>query len=73
MTYPFSAYIHVIDIDADAALADFRSFYALYDCGTRIDPTIIEGQVMAAQPRTMLSPWGRKPPIIIGATARLAP
>ena len=45
MTYPFGAYICVMDIDADTGVADIRSFYALDDCGTRINPMIIEGQI----------------------------
>jgi aerobic carbon-monoxide dehydrogenase large subunit len=45
MTYPFGAYICVMDIDVDTGVADVRSFYALDDCGTRINPMIIEGQV----------------------------
>jgi carbon-monoxide dehydrogenase large subunit len=45
MTYPFGAYICVMDIDVDTGVADIRSFYALDDCGTRINPMIIEGQV----------------------------
>ena len=45
MTYPFGAYICVLDIDVDTGESDIRSFYALDDCGTRINPMIIEGQV----------------------------
>lgn len=45
MTYPFGAYICVVDIDVDTGVTDVRSFYALDDCGTRINPMIIEGQV----------------------------
>lgn len=45
MTYPFGAYICVLDIDVDTGETDIRSFYALDDCGTRINPMIIEGQV----------------------------
>ena len=45
MTYPFGAYICVLDIDVDTGVSDVRSFYALDDCGTRINPMIIEGQV----------------------------
>ncbi|MDF1776914.1 MAG: aerobic carbon-monoxide dehydrogenase large subunit [Rhizobiaceae bacterium] len=45
MTYPFGAYICVVDIDVDTGVTDIRSFYALDDCGTRINPMIIEGQV----------------------------
>ena len=45
MTYPFGAYICVMDIDVDTGVADIRQFYALDDCGTRINPMVIEGQV----------------------------
>ncbi|NRB18838.1 MAG: carbon-monoxide dehydrogenase large subunit [Rhodobacteraceae bacterium] len=45
MTYPFGAYVCVMDIDVDTGVPDIRRFYALDDCGTRINPMIIEGQV----------------------------
>jgi len=45
MTYPFGAYICVVDVDVDTGVVDVRRFYALDDCGTRINPMIIEGQV----------------------------
>ncbi|WP_294532936.1 aerobic carbon-monoxide dehydrogenase large subunit [uncultured Rhodoblastus sp.] len=45
MTYPFGAYFCVMDIDVDTGAAKVRRFYALDDCGTRINPMIIEGQV----------------------------
>jgi carbon-monoxide dehydrogenase large subunit len=45
MTYPFGAYICVADIDVDTGVTSIRRFYALDDCGTRINPMIIEGQV----------------------------
>jgi len=45
MTYPFGAYFCVMDIDVDTGVAKTRRFYALDDCGTRINPMIIEGQV----------------------------
>ena len=45
MTYPFGAYICVMEIDVDTGTHDVRHFYALDDCGTRINPMIIEGQV----------------------------
>jgi carbon-monoxide dehydrogenase large subunit len=45
MTYPFGAYFCVMDIDIDTGVAKTRRFYALDDCGTRINPLIIEGQV----------------------------
>ena len=45
MTYPFGAYVCVVDIDVDSGVTDIRRFYALDDCGTRINPMVIEGQV----------------------------
>ncbi|MFN3687663.1 aerobic carbon-monoxide dehydrogenase large subunit [Salinarimonas sp.] len=45
MTYPFGAYFCVMDIDVDTGVYKVRRFYALDDCGTRINPMIIEGQV----------------------------
>jgi aerobic carbon-monoxide dehydrogenase large subunit len=45
MTYPFGAYICVADIDVDTGVTKVRRFYALDDCGTRINPMIIEGQI----------------------------
>jgi len=45
MTYPFGAYICVMDVDVDTGVCTVRRFYALDDCGTRINPMIIEGQV----------------------------
>jgi carbon-monoxide dehydrogenase large subunit len=45
MTYPFGAYIAVMEIDADTGEHEVRQFYALDDCGTRINPMVIEGQV----------------------------
>ncbi|HEY1545719.1 MAG TPA: aerobic carbon-monoxide dehydrogenase large subunit [Xanthobacteraceae bacterium] len=44
-TFPFGAYICVVDIDVDTGESKVRRFYALDDCGTRINPMIIEGQV----------------------------
>ncbi|MDZ7710595.1 MAG: aerobic carbon-monoxide dehydrogenase large subunit [Roseovarius sp.] len=45
MTYPFGAYICVMEVDVDTGETQVRQFYALDDCGTRINPMVIEGQV----------------------------
>jgi carbon-monoxide dehydrogenase large subunit len=45
LTFPFGAYICVADIDPDTAKVKVRRFVAVDDCGTRINPMIIEGQV----------------------------
>lgn len=44
-TFPYGAYFCVTDIDIDTGEAKIRRFYALDDCGTRINPMIIEGQI----------------------------
>jgi len=45
MTYPFGAYVCVVEVDVDTGVTEVRRFYALDDCGTRINPMVIEGQV----------------------------
>ena len=45
LTYPYGAYICVVDIDPGTAVVKVRRFVAVDDCGTRINPMIIEGQV----------------------------
>lgn len=45
LTYPHGAYICVVDVDPDTAQVKVRRFVAVDDCGTRINPMIIEGQV----------------------------
>jgi carbon-monoxide dehydrogenase large subunit len=45
MTYPFGAYVCVVDVDRHTGEVAVRQFHALDDCGTRINPMIIEGQV----------------------------
>ncbi len=45
LTFPFGAYICVVDIDPGTGKVTVRRFIAVDDCGTRINPIIIEGQV----------------------------
>jgi carbon-monoxide dehydrogenase large subunit len=45
LTFPFGAYICVVDVDPGTAVVKVRRFIAVDDCGTRINPMIIEGQV----------------------------
>src|SRR3569623_637821 len=44
-TYPYGAYLCVVDVDRYTGETKVRRFYALDDCGTRINPMIIEGQI----------------------------
>ncbi|MFJ9732430.1 aerobic carbon-monoxide dehydrogenase large subunit [Streptomyces sp. NPDC101169] len=45
LTFPFGAYICVADVDAGTGQVKVRRFIAVDDCGNRINPTIVEGQV----------------------------
>lgn len=44
-TFPSGAYLCVVDIDRFTGETKVRRFYALDDCGVRINPMIIEGQI----------------------------
>jgi aerobic carbon-monoxide dehydrogenase large subunit len=45
LTYPFGAYICVVDVDAGTGEVKVRRFIAVDDCGVRINPMIVEGQI----------------------------
>jgi carbon-monoxide dehydrogenase large subunit len=45
LTFPFGAYVCVVDIDPETACVRVRRFVAVDDCGVRINPMIVEGQI----------------------------
>ena len=45
MTYPFGAYICVVEIDRGTGQVDVKRFIAVDDCGVRINPMVVEGQM----------------------------
>jgi carbon-monoxide dehydrogenase large subunit len=45
LTFPFGAYICVVDVDPGTGKVTVRRFIAVDDCGVRINPMIVEGQV----------------------------
>jgi carbon-monoxide dehydrogenase large subunit len=45
LTYPFGAYLCVVDVDPGTGQVKVRRFVAVDDCGVRINPMIVEGQV----------------------------
>jgi carbon-monoxide dehydrogenase large subunit len=48
LTFPFGSYICVVDIDKDTGEVKIRRFVAVDDCGTIINPMIVEGQIHGA-------------------------
>ena len=45
LTYPFGSYICVVDIDRGTGEVKVRRFVAVDDCGVRINPMVVEGQI----------------------------
>jgi carbon-monoxide dehydrogenase large subunit len=46
LTFPYGAYICVVDVDPGTGEVKLRRFISVDDCGVRINPTIVEGQIM---------------------------
>jgi len=45
LTFPFGAYVCVVDIDRGTGQVKIREFLAIDDCGTIINPMIVDGQI----------------------------
>jgi carbon-monoxide dehydrogenase large subunit len=45
MTYPFGTYVVVVQVDEDTGEWKVRRVVAVDDCGVRINPMIVEGQI----------------------------
>jgi len=45
MTYPFGTYAVVVDVDKGTGQIKVRRMVAVDDCGVRINPMIVEGQI----------------------------
>jgi aerobic carbon-monoxide dehydrogenase large subunit len=45
LTFPFGAYVCVVDVDPETAKVKVRRFVAIDDCGVQINPMIVEGQI----------------------------
>jgi aerobic carbon-monoxide dehydrogenase large subunit len=46
MTYPFGTYVVVVEVDRQTGEWKVRRLVAVDDCGVRINPMIVEGQIM---------------------------
>ncbi|MDQ3662407.1 MAG: xanthine dehydrogenase family protein molybdopterin-binding subunit [Actinomycetota bacterium] len=44
-TYPSGAHIAVVEVDTETGLVDLTKYVAVDDCGTQINPTIVQGQI----------------------------
>jgi carbon-monoxide dehydrogenase large subunit len=45
LTYPYGSYVVVVEVDAETGVWKVRQMVALDDCGVRINPMIVEGQI----------------------------
>ena len=45
LTFPFGTYVVVVEVDADTGEWKVRRMVAVDDCGVRINPMIVEGQI----------------------------
>ncbi len=45
LLYPFGTHVAVVEIDQDTGLVEMRKFFSVDDCGPRISPVLVEGQV----------------------------
>jgi len=45
LVYPFGAHVAVVEIDRETGQVRVRDFVAVDDCGVRVSPTLVDGQV----------------------------
>ncbi|HZO92608.1 MAG TPA: aerobic carbon-monoxide dehydrogenase large subunit [Candidatus Baltobacteraceae bacterium] len=45
LTFPYGAYLAVVDVDRETGEVAVRRFLAIDDCGTVINPMVVEGQI----------------------------
>jgi len=46
LTWPFAAYVTTVEVDPETGVWDVLRMVAVDDCGVRINPMIVEGQIM---------------------------
>jgi carbon-monoxide dehydrogenase large subunit len=44
-TFPFGAHICVVEVDTETGFVKIRDYFGVDDCGTVINPTIVDGQL----------------------------
>ncbi|HEY7040728.1 MAG TPA: molybdopterin cofactor-binding domain-containing protein [Methylomirabilota bacterium] len=45
LVYPFGAHVAVVEVDRDTGRIDLRGYVSVDDCGTRVSPMLVDGQV----------------------------
>jgi len=45
LVYPFGAHVAVVEVDRETGRVTLRDYVAVDDCGTRISPMLVDGQV----------------------------
>jgi carbon-monoxide dehydrogenase large subunit len=45
LVYPFGAHVAVVEVDRDSGAVRLRDYVSVDDCGVRISPTLVSGQV----------------------------
>jgi carbon-monoxide dehydrogenase large subunit len=45
LVYPFGAHVAVVEVEPETGLVSIREYYSVDDCGPRISPNLVEGQV----------------------------
>jgi len=45
LVYPFGAHVAVVEVDRDTGRVTLRDFTSVDDCGVRVSPLLVEGQV----------------------------
>ena len=43
--YPFGTHVAVVEIERDTGIVRLREFYSVDDCGPRVSPLLVEGQI----------------------------
>ncbi|SFK73900.1 xanthine dehydrogenase family protein molybdopterin-binding subunit [Geodermatophilus ruber] len=47
-SYPYSAHVAVVEVDAETGVVDLFEFHAVDDCGNVVSPRFVEGQLYGA-------------------------
>jgi carbon-monoxide dehydrogenase large subunit len=45
LVYPFGAHVAVVEVDRDTGAVSLRDYVSVDDCGVRVSPTLVAGQV----------------------------